>query len=509
MGIYRDRILGSDAKAQLEAAFCLRKLLSREKSPPTEHFLRLGVLRRVVDLMKHTQDARMQFECAWILTNIASSDHTKLVVDAGALPVLCVLLRSSNVDVREQCIWCLGNIAGDGYMLRDAVLRTEGAVTNVILNIKNPMKQSMQRNAVWALSNLARFKPAPNVQAIKPAALVFSQLVQTTRDREVLVDSCWGLQYVSDAHPELVDVIARSNVLPRLVSLLGEGVKAYGTPIMRCIGNIVGGDDEHTDLAIRAGVLPALAKQLQNASRNQRREATWALSNVAAGSKTQINELVHTPGLIHQLLDTMTHDDDMVQNEACWAVCNVAASGTDDHRLVLAKEGAIRCLCQMLAKRHNKILHIAVGGLSSLLRLGKEREAAGLSPAFDELYAEFEEAQGVEKMEELQDLDDAELVAKVDAFADEFLDVEGEGEDAADENFGATEADGQAFSFGITSGASAAASMKPPLAGATDGWGSFGAAAADKSSGTAAGQPLGATGAAAGGWADFGTTAWS
>jgi len=95
----------------------------------------MGILSRVVELMKFTSNARMQFECAWILTNIASSEHTAMVVGAGAVPVLVTLLKSPNVDVREQCIWCLGNVAGDGPKLRDAVLKTEASVANIILNI--------------------------------------------------------------------------------------------------------------------------------------------------------------------------------------------------------------------------------------------------------------------------------------------------------------------------------------------------------------------------------------
>ncbi|BBN13805.1 hypothetical protein MPTK1_6g06520 [Marchantia polymorpha subsp. ruderalis] len=327
-------ILGKDmALKKIEALRNVRSLLSCNAMPPLNVAVEAGVVPLLVQCLAFGSPEEQILEAAWCLTNIASGEQDLTKAVLPALPYLISHLGDkSAATVAEQCAWAIGNVAGEGEEMRD-ILLAQGAMRPLARLMSSPYP-SLARTASWAMSNLIKGpspRAASDLMKIEGMADTLVGLMMKG-DEELMVELAWVMVYLTSMADAHSGILLSVGLLPILINKLGTSDQtALLTPFLRCIGNIVAGDNSKTDAVLNAGgdisggIIGALTRCLDMGHRTMQKEAAWAVSNIAAGSmlhKRMVFQGGAIPSLLH-LLATAAFD---VRKEAAYALGNVCVA---------------------------------------------------------------------------------------------------------------------------------------------------------------------------------------
>jgi importin subunit alpha-1 len=391
-------LLSKEEKKKIEAIIEVRKYLSMQKNPPIDEVIDLGLIPIFVDFLKNYENPQIQFEAAWILTNIASgnSEQTLSIINGGAVKFLIELLESPIDNLKEQSIWALGNIAGDSPNCRDIVLEA-GIIQSLLKQINSSNRISFLRNSIWAISNFCRGKPGPKTFYLKSIFPILQKFI-FSEDPGILADICWSFSYISDGSHERIQHIIDLGIFQRITELLMHPEIIVRTPALRVVGNIATGDDLQTQIIINCGVLPCLLTLLNSPIQSHKKEACWTISNITAGNPDQIQSVIDA-NIIPSLIYLLKNSEMEVKKEAIWAISNATSGGTPKQINYLVKQDCINSMIELLNSNDQRVVRVILDGLENILEVGDKKLK---KTNFNEYVIVIEQAGGIERLENLQ-----------------------------------------------------------------------------------------------------------
>jgi len=399
----------------------LRKILSVDY-PPIQSVIDANLVPLLISFMKREDHPHLQLEAAWALTNVASgsSHQTQTIIDKGGIPLFVKLLKSKFPEVAEQAIWAIGNISGDCASYRDMIIK-EKAIEPLINIILYSNKKNNVKHGTWALSNIVRSKPNPNIKLVESTIPCFSKIVKEETDPEVLSDALWSLSYLTDEDSKTIQKFIDTGVIPSIVRHLSQSIISILIPTIRILGNVVTGSDDQTNVVLESKPLDKFFELLNHEKKAVRKEVLWALSNIAAGNADQIAQIITNMDYVKKLVELCKTDLNEIKREASWVLSNATNKGYHQHLYDLVKFGILELFVALLDSTDVKTISISLEAIKNLLKCGDNHYVQEGENTF---LVMLESLGGVAKIEGLQTHSNNDVYKKALEILETYFDLE-------------------------------------------------------------------------------------
>ena len=306
---------------------------------------------------------------------------------------------------------------------RDAILAAGTLPALLECLDANPDNVELHRVGVWCLSSLMEGRYSTNGGGKEGGSgggggggekrfygeeIDILSLLPTLRrllymeDWEVLTFACWTLSHMCDGPTSNINAVLYSEtptkkkgssyydpekgLVPRLIELLLHPYPKVVKPALRTIGNVVCAEctdtqhaciPDYTEVILDLNAVPYLRDLVCHENREIQKEACWTLSNIAAGTISQIQAVIDS-GVIPPLVELVSdpNTDKEVRSEACWVVLNATSCGSDEQIETLVEEGCVNVLGVLLAEP--SMIMMSMEGLERVLQTEEAKDATDL-----------------------------------------------------------------------------------------------------------------------------------
>ncbi|WCJ34552.1 Importin subunit alpha-9 [Euphorbia peplus] len=405
----------------------LRRLLSRSEFPPIEAALKAGAIPLLVQCLSFGSPDEQLLEAAWCLTNIAAGKPEETKALLPALPLLIAHLgEKSSSPVAEQCAWALGNVAGEGEDLRN-ILLAQGALLP-LSRMMLPNKGSTVRTAAWALSNLIKGPdPKAATQLIRVDGMldaIFRHLRKA--DEELATEVAWIVVYLSALSNVATNMLVKNDVLQLLIQRLAmSNSLQLLIPVLRSLGNLIAGDSHTISTVLLPGreitdnIVEVLVKCLKSEHRVMKKEATWVLSNIAAGS-VEHKKLIYCSEAVPLLLRLLSTAPFDIRKEVAYVLGNLCVAPTEgngkpelilEHLVSLVSRGCVSGFIDLVRSVDTEAARLGLQFMELVLRGMPNGEGPKL----------IEREDGIEAMERFQFHENEDLRNMANGLVDKYF----------------------------------------------------------------------------------------
>ena len=364
------------------------------------NILNSGVVPKLLNFLTYSKYPKHQFQAAWTLTNILSGSSHIVIPIIEKTPIISYmmeLIKSQNIKVRDQAIWCISNIVGEDIKYRDNILKNGGlekllSLLDFEIGYEKRRITSI-RNLIWTISNMIRGKDLPPFSLMIKTIPVIKRIFNECKDEECMINAGLCLTYITKNinNTDMNTFFNYDLIDNKWLKLISNN--NINEPIIRTCGNIISGSDDATQRILDLGFLSHI-NLIYNISNTKTKELCWIISNITAGTVKQI-QMVIEAGLFPPIFFLMKSGKWMIKKECIYIMSNLVSGGNRKQIDYAVECGVIHGLCDMLGCQDITMLIIILKTIHFILKYGKKVRKY-------DYYCDLVEEEGLDHIEQLQ-----------------------------------------------------------------------------------------------------------
>ena len=322
-----NKIYSNDPTVVLSSLKYIRKISCITK---IDLIIKTDIVPKLIEFLSYVKYQEHQYETGWILTNLTSgtTKQTDAVIRKG--PIVSYLidaLRCTNSSsLQLQFIWCIANIAGNGQKKVKEILSLGGlnVLSNIVKTNLCGSKRNLEliENSMWVILNILVARPP--LQIIKQCLVIITKVLSTCSDSAVLVEVSSCVNVISRLFSdEECKLLFESGIInPKFIKMLDMKDK-IAINVLRTIGNIISGPDFLAEEILNMGFLRYVPKFMMHKNTKIQKEICWILSNIAAGTKSQMKCLIES-NLVSGVIKLFKNGTFSVKKECLYVMSNLS-----------------------------------------------------------------------------------------------------------------------------------------------------------------------------------------
>ncbi|TKR86752.1 hypothetical protein L596_011276 [Steinernema carpocapsae] len=361
-----------DAESRVHKALVFYRHLIQTKA--VNEILELGLTTIFIDIIGSVRSPQLIYESLHIISEILclADGNELLSSNPTVFDLLLSLLTGGEPRIQEVAASAVSNLACDcsQYCIDRDIIDTI-----VTLYHRNDAGDELKASLIWIARSLCKKKLSEvnfeNLMHMYP--MLVEELCRELNSDKVLGDAAMALALLGDQTDERISrvAVAHRRIMPRMITLMRiDQAKECREAAMRYVSNLASGHDAQTALVCEYA-LGSLRDILADCiEAGVRRDACWAISNIAASGRERIEELMKA-GIFLPIVYVLESGPFDLRREAAWAVFNATQYGTFKHIAYLCKLNVHVPLIDLLTTVEWNIAYICLRSIRRMIEMGE------------------------------------------------------------------------------------------------------------------------------------------